>query len=360
MIGLLAFTGRGEVLSHRISDFFPNESCIFYNREKSTAREFVNENFNKVDKIIFVGALGIAVRLISAHIVKKDKDPAVICVDEMGKYVISVLSGHIGGGNELASYLADCLEAEPVITTATDLSGVWACDVWAVKNNCRVANTDEIKTISGALLQGEKVGLKSDFYVTGAMPDGIYMVEEGRTEGEYTGNKEISKTDSCNYAGFDVKKQGLDKGICISHDDEKKPFARTLNLVPVNVVLGVGCRRNTRSEAFEAFILENLKEHNISVKAVARMASIDLKKDEACIKHFSEKYGIGCKFFSARELMEIPGEFHHSDFVEKTTGADNVCERSAAGVGAKKFILGKKSKDGMTIAMGIKDWKGKF
>ncbi len=334
MIGILAFTERGEALAKRVAEIFPDESCIFYYREKDSAREFVKKNFNRADKLIFIGALGITVRLIAAHILKKDEDPAVICIDEMGKHVISVLSGHIGGGNELACYIAEKTGAQPVITTATDLSGIWACDVWAVKNDCKVANTEEIKTISAGLLNREKIGFKSHFSVTGEVPGGIYMVDERVEE--------------------------FSKGICLCHDENEKPFRHTLNLIPRNIVVGVGCRRDTDSKAFEEFILENLHACKISVKAVSCMASIDLKKEEKCIEDFCEKYKIPRRFFSAEELMKIKGSFHHSDFVERTTGTDNVCERSAAAAGAKEFILEKKSKDGMTAAIGAADWEGEF
>ena len=126
---------------------------------KGSCGKWTGEQFETADSIIFIGAAGIAVRSIAPFIQSKKKDPAVLVVDELGKFVISLLSGHLGGANELACLAADILQAIHVVTTATDLEGKFAVDVFAKKNNCHIFRMKEAKEVSAALLAGEHAAL---------------------------------------------------------------------------------------------------------------------------------------------------------------------------------------------------------
>lgn len=326
---LLYFTENGRLLAEKITKIKEMDFVVF-DKETKTAKAFVREGFG-LDAIVFVGAVGIAVRLIAPHLVSKERDPAVLVIDERGEVVIPILSGHIGGANELAASLAKQLGATPILTTATDLNGVFAVDVWSTKSNCAIGDISHIKEVSAALLRGEEVGLWSDFVITGALPKGVSTNLNAKI------------------------------GILVSTGQTRQVFETTLHVIPKTITLGVGCKKHTEVQAFESTVLETLQKQDISIKSLEQIASIDLKNEEVCIKKFCEKYHIAFHTFSAAELAGVAGKFTTSEFVKKTTGVDNVCERSAVlGSGGGELILKKKAKDGITLAIAAKQWRGAF
>lgn len=143
---------------------------------------WAGRHFETDDAIIFVGACGIAVRSIAPYVASKKSDPAVLVIDECGKFVISLLSGHLGGANELTLEVAELLGAVPVVTTATDLHHRFAVDVFAKKNCCGIQNMKAAKEVSAALLAGEPVGFYSEFPWTGKLPG-----RPGRAFGRHAG-----------------------------------------------------------------------------------------------------------------------------------------------------------------------------
>lgn len=142
--------------------------------------KWTKERFRDSDALVFVGACGIAVRSIAPYVESKKTDPAVIVVDEHGRFAISLLSGHLGGANELAEKIAALINAQPVVTTATDLNERFAVDVFAKKNGCRILDMTLAKEISAALLAGEPVGFYSEFPWNGKLPDGLKLYAAGQ------------------------------------------------------------------------------------------------------------------------------------------------------------------------------------
>lgn len=330
-LSILAFTGRGRELAERILSKLP-EGCKgeLYDSKQQTAKEYLARQFAEKDTILFICAAGIAVRLIAPLIKSKDIDPAVVVMDEFGRYAVSLLSGHLGGANDAALVLSELAGAEPVITTATDLNEKFAVDVWSKNAGCRIINIGQIKFVSAAVLRGEKVGFWSSFHVEGGLP-------------------------------FELTRDSAETGICVSLSGTEKPFANTLNAVPKIVSIGAGCRKGISAEQFENFILENLEAQGIAIEAAEQIASVDLKKEEPAILAFSRKYGIPFVTYTADELNRAEGDFTPSALVKSVTGVDNVCERSAvlaSGNGTK--ILSKTSGSGCTCALAMKDWKCRF
>lgn len=322
---VMCFTGRGLELAKRLTAAMPDREAEIY-EDRSGAKEFVAAEFQNRQNWIFIGACGIAVRFCAPYLRGKAVDPCVIVLDEAGRFVIPVLSGHLGGGNALALEIAERLGAEPVITTATDVRGAFAADVWARSQGLEIINTEAIKKVSSAVLRGEKVGFCSDFAVSGDMPTEL-------TDGSL----------------------GASAGICVSYDEKKKPFAETLNVTPRNVWLGVGCRKGEPAPAAEKFLLDVLSDEGVSLKSVKGLASIDIKAEEPCILEFCRKYGLEFRTYSGEELSEADepaGGFSGSEFVKGVTGVDNVCERSAAlaAGGGDRLIFRKRSGNGMTCA----------
>ncbi|MBR4905616.1 MAG: cobalt-precorrin 5A hydrolase [Clostridia bacterium] len=330
-IRILSYTSHGGETARRVSlalersghrcRTFALEKFCKEGDEKLTvsASEWARDGFMKADALIFVCAAGIAVRAIAPWVKSKTTDPAVLVLDEKGTFVIPLLSGHIGGANELALTLANVLGAAPVITTATDLNDLFAVDVFAAKNHLRISDMQLCKEVSAALLAGEPVGFCSYLPVSGPLPKGL-------TDGEAT------------------------KGVCVSRE-EIAPYPRTLRLIPQRFALGVGCKKGKDRDALDAFIRRNLVASGVSIDELFCMASIDLKKDEPGLLTFSEKHRLPFYTYSADELNAVPGKFSGSAFVRETTGTDCVSERAAVKASGGELIVKKIAEDGMTFAL---------
>jgi len=274
---------------------------------------------NKV--IIYIGSCGIAVRAIAPHVVSKITDPAVISIDEGGNFVIPLLAGHIGGANNIARKLAAAITAQAIITTATDINGLFAVDEWAVRNNYHIGSMFAAKEFSSALVDGKEIGVKSMYQLTGSLPKGLTLQDGGEI------------------------------GLLIGCDEHEKAFSTTLNIIPKTFTLGIGCRRNTPIETIEELIMPQLKLMKISMHAIKEICSVDLKKDEQGLLAFAAKYKLPLRFFSAEELAGQEGNFTASNLVLRVVGVDNVCERSAVAASQGKIILPKISKNGVTMAL---------
>ena len=303
---------------------------------KESTKDWAKEQFEKADGLIFMGATGIAVRSIAPYVQSKKKDPAVLVIDECGKFVISLLSGHLGGANKLALQAAEILGAIPVVTTATDLHEKFAVDVFAKQNNCHIFRMKEAKEVSAALLAGKQVGFYSDFPWEGELPEGLIWWDGKEAKGQT--KPEI--------------------GIAVTIHKNCQPFQSTTHVVPQAAVLGMGCRKGKEPESVERAALECLQKNQIYPEAIWCLASIDVKKEEAGLLALSEKLGIPFLTFSSEELLAVEGEFTSSAFVKQTVGVDNVCERSALKAAYPGHIIQKKQgKEGVTTALAQREWR---
>lgn len=305
---------------------------------KESTKEWAGMQFPVSDGIIFIGAAGIAVRSIAPYVQSKKSDPAVVVVDECGRFVISLLSGHLGGANALAHQAAKILNAIPVVTTATDLQGKFAVDVFAKKNNCHIFRMKEAKEVSAALLAGEKVGFYSEFPWEGKLPEGLVLYEEDQAIRPSV-------------------------GIAVTIHKDCSPFEKTTHVVPPAVTLGMGCRKNKEAEAIEKAALSCLEEMKIYPAAVGHLASIDIKKEEPGLLALAQKMKIPFWTFSGEELLKVKGDFTGSSFVSQTVGVDNVCERSALKAAQElssansRLIQRKKAQAGVTTALALGEWR---
>lgn len=279
--------------------------------------------------LIFISATGIAVRAVSQYIKTKDKDPAVIVIDDSGKFVVPLLSGHLGGANEIAYEVAEYIGGTAVITTATDVNNKFAVDVWAKKNNLYIAEKSMIKEVSSRILRGEKIGFSTDYNILGNIPE--YLCSTG----------------------------DYDCGIFISNDENKKPYKYTMTLIPKEYVLGIGARRGAEFSNLKNFVEQVFFENNLDMRKILAISSIDLKKDEQAILELSHYLGVPFVTYTKDELEKVEGEFTQSQFVQKITGVDNVCERSAVCYGGE-LIVKKVSSNGFTLSISNKKWTGSF
>lgn len=294
--------------------------------------------------LVFIGACGIAVRAIAPWITDKLHDSPVIVMDEQGQHVIPLLSGHVGGANELALRLSEAIGAIPVITTATDLHGSFAVDLFAKKNDLWIYNKEGIAKVSAKVLEGAEITMcvrTGHLETCENLPDGIRL---------------------CEYPPEEPVDVLVTENHSVSDTVERDSLKAQLILHPKKYVLGVGCKKETDSAKLEDYLQSILEQQGISIEEIAALASIDVKKDETCLLKFSEKHRIPFRTYSAQKLQAVPGEFHSSAFVKNTVGVDNVCERAAicaAGDGGR-LMLSKQANDGMTVAIVEKIWKVVF
>lgn len=288
MVRAAAFTDQGQFWQDRLG--LPVD-------RPDSVRAWVETWFPKADALLFIGAAGIAVRAIAPHIVSKQSDPAVAVMDEKGRYVISLLSGHLGGANAFAKAVAEKTGAAPVITTATDLNDLPAIDLWAKESGCAIENIGAVKYVSSRVLKRETVG------------------------------------------------------VMITERTLIPPFPVTLTLRPRTLIVGTGCKKSTDPEQYENAFHDFLHRCAVSPLSVRKLASVDVKKGEEAILRLCARYQWPFETFSADELKQVEGTFAASAFVEKTLGVDNVCERAAKMAGGQRMLMGKTAYEGITFSL---------
>ena len=323
---IIAFTRRGGALGRTLADTLggtlhvPARFAASLGAEAyPSLEEWTARAWSEAEALVFVGAAGIAVRAIAPHVKDKFADPAVVSVDEAGRFAVPLLSGHVGGANELALRLAALTGGQAALSTATDVNGLFAVDVWARERGMTITDRSLAKAVSAALLEGKRVGFVSDF--GHPCPPGL------------TG-------------------EGAELGVWVTDRTGPGPFSHTLRLVPKSLLLGIGCRRGTPCEAIAFAAKAALAGYDR--RAVAGVSTIDLKQDEAGLLAFCENWSLNLTTYTAEELASARGNFTSSVFVQGVTGVDNVCERAAVCSGGT-VIIPKQANNGVTVAVARKD-----
>lgn len=302
-IDIISFTENGSIVSNELIDLFEKKDYNVYAVGKypigktkqldTDVYEFCKNSFeNRVDAIIMIGAMGIAVRAIADNLKNKGCDPAVIVIDDKKNFVIPVISGHIGGANSLSMVMSEGIGATPVITTATDVNNKFAIDLWAVKNRCSIVDISKIKYVSSAILRGETIGLSCDFPVEGPLPQGVKL--EG---------------------GYDI-------GICISTCDSKKPFKNTLNLIPKEYVIEIQCEENMDYDHFKDVIDKFLYNEEISPFQIIAISSTTLICENLYNYCVEKKINL-----NSCTIRDIPKDHHIENSTKYISGKrDNIEE----------------------------------
>ena len=289
---------------------------------KQNFKTSVQEDFKNYDALVFVMATGIVIRVIADLLIAKHKDPAVIVLDQQGKFVISLLSGHLGGANALACQIAEILNAMPVITTATDIENIIAFDIFAKNNNLIIENLENLKYISSAMLEYQKITVYSDF-----------LLQE-----------------------FDniIIKNNLPAQVIISDKilEFQAYLEKMLILRPKSLVIGIGCKKNISFENLESCVLELLELKKLSILSVAKIASIKLKQYEPAILKLCETYHLELEIIPDEKIRACKAKFETSEFVEKITGLPSVAEAcSYLGSDCGEVLTGKIKFSGITLAI---------
>lgn len=319
MIGIISVTEKGDVLAERIQE---NLGGVLY--RKSDLKDFslkkvTKEAFEKHKYLIYISSTGIAVRAISNFLQGKDIDPAVVVVDVCNKFSISLVSGHLGGANKLTLKVSEILNNTPVITTATDSLNIEAPDIIALENNLIIDDFKKAKIIASKLVNGKKVYFKDDKNLINC-PRGYECTNKIVEDSVLITNKTINEES-------------------------------VLRLIRKDIVLGIGCRRNTNSKDLYNFVLEELEKNNIDIRSVKLISTIDIKYDEKAILDLANKLNANIRLFSKEEIMAIDYKYDGSKFVKKSVGVASVCE-PVVELSNGKIIIGKIKKSGMTLCIG--------
>ena len=342
-IHILYFTQAGAALAAKLKRELTPEASVTYKSGKGCCKEWTAEHFRKGNVLVYIGACGIAVRAIAPHIGSKDTDPAVIVIDEKGENVIPILAGHLGGANEWARKIAECTKGKAVLTTATDVNGVFAADLFAKDNGLLIGDLKKAGRFTASLLEEGKASV----VIPRKYADLV------RLKGEIPGELEVCDLPDEELAGL----QGTNVALITPDAELSTGPDESLRLIPRCVILGMGCRKGKSYEDLRDFAEGTLQELGLCREAVCAVASIDVKKEELGLISLAADFGVPLLTFSAEELEKAELEnwtFAESDRVREHVGTGNVCERAAVSAGAVKILRGKTAKDGMTICVGMK------
>lgn len=287
-----------------------DDSIDGYEKVQCDIYEFAKECFDKGYPLVVVGAIGIAVRMISPHVTDKLTDIPVIVVDELGMNVIPILSGHMGMANDIARLIAEVIDANPVITTATDINNTFSVDTFARNNNLTIANRDGIRKVSSKVLKGDRITISVKDYIEADEVD-IAIGDASRN------------TNALIYL-------------------DRKQYA-----------VGIGCKKDKSAGEIKTVLDEVLNSYKIAVSDIYAIGSVDIKKDEPGLLELTQVLRIPFVTFEASLLDKLEGDYTASDFVNRTVGIDNVCERAAMAIfaGRGELIARKIAKDGVTVAI---------
>jgi cobalt-precorrin 5A hydrolase len=310
----------------------PAGHTVFCSLSESLAAEF-----HRYRGHIFIASTGIVVRVCGPLLKGKTVDPAVVVVDDNGRYAISLLSGHIGGANALARKVAQVIGADPVITTATDVNRCPAIDVLAVERKLFIENPAAIKNVNMAILRNRPVEFHDPYrlLIDALAPESVHIVGPLRSEGkrpEWTGEKGKA-------------------GVFI--DDIRVDLPpEVLVLRPAILVAGIGCNRNTAKEEIKGLLDRVFDEHGLSLHCLRAIASVSLKRDEPGLLATAESYGRPIQFFAKRELNRVDQIQNPSAMAEKHIGVKSVCE-AAAILAARggRLIVTKQKTPNVTVAV---------
>ncbi|MFO7886701.1 MAG: cobalt-precorrin 5A hydrolase [Eubacteriales bacterium] len=341
MTAILSLTEGGYKLSKKIEKSFKSAKLFTLHPDekdeklKLPLKEFTGEIFKRYEKIVFVMAVGITIRVISPYINNKKTDPAVISVDERGRFAVSLLSGHLGGANRVTKKIAKEIGAIPVITTASEVLNTKSVDMIALDEGFAIQNMEDAKTITSLVVNGKKVGVYSKVPITKPLP---------KEYKRYSSLEEIEKK---------IKTGNL-QGVLIIDSLKTSSFNNIPKavLIPKKTVIGIGCRRGKSKEEVIEFIKETLNEFNIYEESLFKMATAWVKKDEKGIIEASKKFDAELNIYNKNELEKVHERFEKSKFVEKITGIGNVadsCGFLASNRGEN--IMKKKKKNGITLSI---------
>lgn len=356
---ILSVSKRGAELGQRIKALVAPHAVCYEKTGRESGGEAIyfdslkphmGDIFKTYDQVLCIMALGIVVRMIAPYIEHKSKDPAIVVMDEAGHHTISLLSGHLGGANEWATTIALAIDSDPVITTATDVNGLPAPDVWARNEQLTVDDFNTLIAVNSAVVAGEQV----NYYIDESIPNSAILMQSA---GEHVGKHGKVYGFIVDWSTDEAKVNLVDDKISVqmlqnsrSHrvvvTDKIIPTAsHQLILRPKTFTMGIGCRRDTPKELILEAITESLEQHQLSPKSLLTAASVIVKQDEVGLLAAMRELGWPIKFYEQEEMEPIieQQKLHESTFVKGTIGVGNVCETTALLAAKSQTLIQEKT-----------------
>lgn len=329
-IACICFTDKAREIAKRIErEGSPHHDIqVYFNPEiPGGVKKNIGPIWKDYEALVFIAATGIAVRIISPLLEGKTKDPAVIVIDDLGRFTISLLSGHLGGANKLAEEISKLIGSTPIITTATDSRGIESIDLFAMKNDYYIEDMASVTRIVAMMVNGKKIGI-------------------------YTEDDKIIDYDNIRLIkDLDRIHESIEAAIIISSKDKIKDIEIPYTLLrPKNINIGIGCRKGISGSHMIKAISTKLEELNLSERSIKSLGTVEIKKDEKGIIDTAKHFKLPLKIFSIEDIRQVEDKFTKSEFVKKSIGLYSVAEPVAYLLGGQ-IISGKSKHDGMTISI---------
>ena len=346
-LAVISVTNQGALLGSAVADTLchNNQIDVFAKHSRNPLNvtpyellsTLLSDIFSCYDGFIFIMATGIVVRVIAPYIQDKRIDPAIVVMDENGQYVISLLSGHIGGANELATVVGELVGAQPVITTATDVGKKPAVDMLAVKLNLQIEPFSQLKHLNAAIVNGDRVS----FFIDTSLPNQELYWQTAEKLGILL--QDIKQIHITTY----------DAAVCITDQYLSVPKLH-LYLKPMALAVGIGCRRGTTSAEILGAVTDAWYQIGYRTDSITIIASTVVKQDEIGLLAVIEQLAVRSHFFVNEELQQCidKHQLEVSNFVKKQIGVGNVCAASAILAGkTNKLLLPKTKYKKVTVAI---------
>jgi cobalt-precorrin 5A hydrolase len=344
-VAIVCITKNGINISKRIKEKIPSASIYAQSKHKDSSdgiiwfekntKVIIEEIFKEYDSIICIFSLGAVIRLISNLLVDKKTDPAVIVIDDKANFVISALSGHLGGANSLSKHIADILNSTAVITTAADVNETIAVDLLGEDFKWRIENFENVTKVSAHMVNEEKIGVYQD---------------TGETK---WWNKELPKNVTIVKDIDELKSDNFRAGLIISDRIITDPLLIGKSVIyrPKSLVVGLGFHWDTTQKDIEDGIMKVLKANGLSFLSIRNLSTIDRGKSPVSLGYFSDKHGIPLEFFEKEKLNKIMVP-NPSDMVKKYEGTSSVSEASSIlSSGGELIITKQKFPPNLTVAV---------
>ncbi|HZE22274.1 MAG TPA: cobalt-precorrin 5A hydrolase [Desulfobaccales bacterium] len=337
-VKILALTPEGAVLARRLGQSLSGARCCLPRTLAGEADdlaferlpEALREAFERGENLVCIMAAGIVVRGIAPYLKNKARDPAVVVVDEAGRFAVSLLAGHLGGANELARQVAAALGGTAVITTATDVQGLPALDVVAAAQGLVIENLPEVRAIQMALLKGQTVRVVDPE----GFLDGLVSAYPGLFTVEPDLDRALAGSGPAVYVGF-----------------RERPWPQEwLRLRPRNLVAGVGCHKGTAAAELVEFIKQIFQEEGLSLLSLKALVTIEAKKEEPGMREAARSLGVEFLWFTAADLEAVPVP-NPSPRVARHLGVESVSEAAALKAGGAELIVPKRKGANATLAV---------
>lgn len=324
-VAVISFARTNVELNAKLTEIINGMgiSCISYAGDKSVVetemvtrlkdiKVWIDEHWKRLDALIFIGGVDVALRIIADKIEDKMKDPAVLVMDEDLQYIVPILGNHLGGGNDFAKELAPIIQARSIITTPKEMIEKFSIEKFAKDNGMEIGSRLQARTISTAILEGQHIGFYSEYPIKGEIPPELTECEDMKALSWFTQRIAIRS----------------------------------------QFIVGMGLREGVPFQFVEELFLAEIEDQKIEIMQVHGIATLSESANEPALLELSDKYSIPILSFSKSELLDPRGVYIMEEDKNQSV---NISERSAIiGSEGGELVVEKVTGKGATIAIARK------